>query len=62
MQNKDIYDNKLSDEKSEEELQGVIDLYKTSNPDSKHEKEMLQSILNLPFLPELLSIIYGAIR
>ena len=42
-----ISDNKLSDEQSEEELQGVIDLYKTSNPDSEHEKEMLQSILTL---------------
>ena len=38
---------KLSDEQSEEELSGVIDLYKTSNPDSEHEKEMLQSILTL---------------
>jgi len=37
----------ISDEQSEEELQGVIDLYKTSNPDSEHEKEMLQSILKL---------------
>ena len=42
-----LEDNKLSDEQSEEELQGVIDLYKTSNPDSEHEKEMLQSILTL---------------
>ena len=41
------FNNKLSDEQSEEELQGVIDLYKTSNPDSEHEKEMLQSILTL---------------
>ena len=32
---------------SEEELQGIIDLYKTSNPDSEHEKDMLQSILEL---------------
>ena len=47
MKNKDIYDKKLSDEKSEEELQGMIDLYQTSNPDSEHEKEMLQSILTL---------------
>ena len=38
---------KISDEQSEDELQGVIDLYKTSNPDSEHEKEMLQSILTL---------------
>ena len=38
---------KISDEQSEEELSGVIDLYKTSNPDSEHEKEMLQSILTL---------------
>ena len=44
---KDFTDKKLSDEQSEEELQGVIDLYKTSNPDSEHEKEMLQSILTL---------------
>ncbi len=47
MKNKDIYDKKLSDEKSEEELQGMIDLYQTSSPDSEHEKEMLQSILTL---------------
>ena len=38
---------KIRDQQSEEELLGVIDLYKTSNPDSEHEKEMLQSILNL---------------
>jgi len=44
---KNIADYKLIDEQSEEELQGVIDLYKTSNPDSEHEKEMLQSILTL---------------
>ena len=44
---KDIHDDKLLDEQSEEELEGVIDLYKTSNPDSEHEKEMLQSILTL---------------
>ena len=30
-----------------EELQGVIDMYKTSSPDSEHEKDMLQSILTL---------------
>ena len=35
------------DEESEEELKGMIDLYQTSNPDSAHEKEMLQSILTL---------------
>ena len=35
------------DEESEEELKGMIDLYQTSNPDSVHEKEMLQSILTL---------------
>ena len=35
------------DEESEEELKGMIDLYQTSNPDSEHEKEMLQSILTL---------------
>ena len=40
-------DNKLIDQQSEEELQGVIDMYKTSNPDSEHEKDMLQSILML---------------
>ena len=40
-------DSKQLDEQSEEELQGVIDLYKTSSPDSEHEKEMLQSILTL---------------
>ena len=44
---KQDYDKKLSDLQSEEELQGVIDLYKTSNPDSEHEKDMLQSILKL---------------
>ena len=32
---------------TEEELKGVIDLYKTSNPDYEQEKEMLQSILQL---------------
>jgi len=37
----------LKDQQSEEELHGVIDLYKTSNPDYEHEKEMLQSILQL---------------
>ena len=40
-------DKKLIDQQSEEELQGVIDMYKTSNPDSEHEKDMLQSILTL---------------
>jgi len=44
---KDLEDHTLADEQSEEELEGVIDLYKTSNPDSEHEKEMLQSILTL---------------
>ena len=44
---KDFKDYKISDEQSEEELQGMIDLYETSNPDSEHEKEMLQSILTL---------------
>ena len=38
---------KFKDQQSEEELIGAIDLYKTSNPDSEHEKEMLQSILDL---------------
>ena len=42
-----IKDNKSKDLQSEEELQGVIDMYKTSSPDSEHEKEMLQSILML---------------
>ncbi len=42
-----LTDSEISDEQSEEELSGVIDLYKTSNPDSEHEKEMLQSILKL---------------
>ncbi len=40
-------DSSITDQQSEEELQGVIDLYKTSNPDYEHEKEMLQSILKL---------------
>tara|TARA_Y100000996_G_scaffold404694_1_gene379057 strand:- start:77 stop:1294 length:1218 start_codon:yes stop_codon:yes gene_type:complete len=40
-------DNRLKDQQSEEELQGVIDMYKTSNPDSEQEKDMLQSILML---------------
>ena len=40
-------DNKIKDQQSEEELQGVIDMYKTSSPDSEHEKDMLQSILTL---------------
>ncbi len=35
------------DLQSEEELKGVIDLYKTSNPDYEQEKDMLQSILQL---------------
>ena len=47
LRKKNFKDNLLTDEQSEEELQGVIDLYKTSNPDSEHEKEMLQSILTL---------------
>ena len=34
-------DDKFNDQQSEEELQGVIDMYKTSNPDSEHEKDML---------------------
>ena len=42
-----IKDNKSQDLQSEEELQGVIDMYKTSSPDSEHEKGMLQSILML---------------
>ena len=40
-------DTKNNDIQSEEELKGVIDLYKTSNPDYEQEKEMLQSILQL---------------
>lgn len=40
-------DIKNNDLQSEEELKGVIDLYKTSNPDYEQEKEMLQSILQL---------------
>ena len=36
-----------NDIQSEEELKGVIDLYKTSNPDYEQEKDMLQSILQL---------------
>ena len=42
-----LTNSQIRDEQSEEELKGVIDLYKTSNPDSEHEKEMLQSILTL---------------
>ena len=38
---------KNKDQNTEEELKGVIDLYKTSNPDYEQEKEMLQSILQL---------------
>ena len=45
--NKNEQDNKISDQQSEEELKGVIDLYKTSNPDYEQEKDMLQSILQL---------------
>ena len=44
---KQIKDNKQKDQQSEEELQGVIEMYKTSNPDSEQEKDMLQSILML---------------
>ena len=40
-------DTSMEDQQSEEELEGVIDLYKTSNPDYEREKEMLQSILKL---------------
>jgi len=42
-------DNDIRDKdlQSEEELKGVIDLYKTSNPDYEQEKDMLQSILQL---------------
>ncbi len=40
-------DIKSKDLQSEEELKGVIDLYKTSNPDYEQEKDMLQSILQL---------------
>ena len=40
-------DTSIKDQQSEEELEGEIDLYKTSNPDYEREKEMLQSILQL---------------
>ena len=40
-------DTKNRDIQSEEELKGVIDLYRTSNPDYETEKDMLQSILQL---------------
>ncbi len=40
-------DVKNNDLQSEEELKGVIDLYKTSKPDYEQEKDMLQSILQL---------------
>ena len=40
-------DVKNNDIQSEEELKGVIDLYKTSSPDYEQEKDMLQSILQL---------------
>ena len=40
-------DIKNNDLQSEEELKGVIELYKTSNPDYEQEKDMLQSILQL---------------
>ena len=42
-----IKSKNISDKESEEELSSLIDLYKTSSPDSEHEKEMLQSILKL---------------
>ncbi len=42
-----IKNEETLDKNSEEELKGMIDLYQTSNPDSEHEKEMLQSILTL---------------
>ena len=38
---------KSKDEQTEEELKGAIDLYDTSDPDSKQEKEMLKNILTL---------------
>ena len=44
---KNDIDIKNKDLQSEEELKGVIDLYKTSNPDYEQEKDMLQSILQL---------------
>ena len=40
-------DIKNKDLQTEEELKGIIDLYKTSNPDYEQEKDMLQSILQL---------------
>ena len=39
--------SKSSDLQTEEELEGAIGLYDTSDPDSKKEKLMLQNILNL---------------
>ena len=39
--------SQYNDEQSEEELKGAIGMYDTSDPDSKHEKEMLQNILTL---------------
>ena len=44
---KNDHDTMNKDLQSEEELKGVIDLYKTSNPDYEQEKDMLQSILQL---------------
>ncbi len=44
--NKDA-DKNFTDQQSEEELKGVIDLYKTSNPDYEQEKDMLHGILQL---------------
>ncbi len=45
--NKKEQDKNIQDKQTEEELLGVIDLYKTSKPDFEQEKEMLQSILQL---------------
>tara|TARA_B100000686_G_C16754412_1_gene954541 strand:- start:748 stop:2040 length:1293 start_codon:yes stop_codon:yes gene_type:complete len=44
---KKLFEKEISDERTEEELSGIIDLYKTSDPNSEQEKEMLQSILTL---------------
>tara|TARA_B100000029_G_scaffold516215_1_gene627706 strand:+ start:2683 stop:3975 length:1293 start_codon:yes stop_codon:yes gene_type:complete len=44
---KKLLEKEISDERTEEELSGIIDLYKTSDPNSEQEKEMLQSILTL---------------
>ena len=47
LQNSTAKTLKSNDQQSEEELKGAIDLYDTSDPDSKQEKEMLKNILTL---------------